>query len=540
MRTKETVLNSEPVWKALRAHYRRVRRLHLRELFKRDSRRAERFCLNAAGLFLDYSKNRITAETIKLLVALARARRLGTNMRAMFRGEKINRTEQRAVLHVALRNRSGQPIFVDGVDIVAEVRRVLARMEEFALAVRSGQWQGFTGRRIRNIINIGIGGSHLGPAMACQALKPYSLRELTVRFVSNVDATDFVEATRDLDPAETLFIVASKTFTTLETRENAITAREWLLAALRDAAAIGRHFVAVSARPAAAVEFGIPAENVFEFWDWVGGRYSLCSAVGLPLMLAIGPEKFGEMLDGFYAMDRHFMEAPFGANMPVLLALLGIWYGNFFGAETYAILPYDEYLHLFPAYVRQLDMESNGKSVDRAGRRVPYQTGPIVWGDTGTNGQHAFFQLMHQGTRLIPADFVGFRRSHNPVRDHHQKLLANLVGQTEALAFGRTRAEVRDVAPELLPYVTFEGNRPSNTILAEELSPRTLGALIALYEHKVFVQGVIWDIYSFDQWGVQLGKVLADRIVAELVAPVPEPQHDSSTNSLIRRLRDGL
>jgi len=533
-------LTDLPEWKALAAHYEEVRGTHLRELFARDPRRAERFTLSAEGLTLDYSKNRVTEETMLRLAALARACGVEAARAAMFAGEPINRTENRPVLHVALRNRSNTPIYVAGKDVMPEVNRVLDKMQAFARDIRGGAWRGFTGKRIRAIVNIGIGGSDLGPAMAYEALKPYSQRDLTVRFVSNVDATHIVEATRDLAPEETLFIVTSKTFTTQETMTNAQTARAWCLAALKDEKAVARHFVAVSTNAKEVARFGIDPQNMFEFWDWVGGRYSLCSAVGLALMVAISPERFIEMLGGFHAMDRHFAQAPLERNMPVLLGLLGVWYNNFFGAATYAILPYDQYLCRLPAYLQQADMESNGKSVDRQGRAVGWQTGPVIWGEPGTNGQHAFYQLIHQGAKLIPADFIGFCRSHNPVSDHHAKLMANCFAQTEALAFGRTAAEVagQGISSELVPHKVFEGNRPTNTILADKLTPAVLGALIALYEHKIFTAGVIWDIFSFDQWGVQLGKELAGKILPELIAPTePELRHDGSTNALIRRFR---
>jgi glucose-6-phosphate isomerase len=529
-----------PEWRRLAEHHAAVKDLHLRTLFAADAQRAERFTLEAAGLYLDYSKNRITGDTLPLLLALARACGLPEAIRAMFAGEKINATEQRAVLHVALRNRSNRPMLVDGRDVMPGVNAVLDRMAAFARRVRSGEWKGHTGRPIRAVVNLGIGGSDLGPAMACEALRPYSDRRLTVRFVSNVDGTHLAESTRDLNPAETLFIVASKTFTTQETMTNAQSARAWSLAALRDPAAVARHFVAASTAATEVKAFGIDPANMFEFWDWVGGRYSLCSAVGLPVMLAIGPERFVELLEGFHAMDRHFAESPLERNLPVVLGLLGVWYNNFFGAETHAILPYNQSLHRFPAYLQQADMESNGKSVDRQGRRVQWQTGPVVWGEPGTNGQHAFYQLIHQGTRLIPADFIGFCRSHNPLGDHHDKLMAHCFAQTEALAFGKTAEEVRaEGTPErLVPFKVFEGNRPTNTILADALDPRTLGALVALYEHRIFTQGVVWNVCSFDQWGVQLGKVLADGVLRELRAGAePAPAHDSSTNALIRRYR---
>ncbi len=524
----------------LRRHQREVAALHLRDLFARNPGRAERFSLEVGDLFLDYSKNRITPETVRLLLRLATASGLRPAIRDMFAGRRINVTENRAVLHVALRNRSNTPIRVDGQDVMPEVNAVLARMRTFARKVRSGAWLGYTGRRIRNIVNIGIGGSDLGPAMACEALRSYSDRDLTLRFVSNVDATHFAEATRDLDPAETLFIVASKTFTTQETMANAETARAWCLRALKQPAAVARHFVAVSTNAEKVAAFGIDVRNMFGFWDWVGGRYSLCSAIGLPLMIAIGPAHFDAMLDGFHAMDRHFATAPLARNMPVLMALLGVWYNNFFAAQSHAILPYDQYLSRFAAYFQQGDMESNGKSVSRDGRPVTWETGPVIWGEPGTNGQHAFYQLIHQGTKLIPCDFIGFCRSRNPIGDHHDKLMANFFAQTEALAFGKTEAQVvaEGVAPALAPHKVFQGNRPTNTLLADELSPRVLGQLIALYEHKIFTQGVLWNVYSFDQWGVELGKALAGRILPELVAKAsPALRHDASTNALIQRYR---
>jgi glucose-6-phosphate isomerase len=537
MASKRTQL---PEWKALNEHFKELKSFDLRTLFADDRDRGRRMTLEAAGLYLDYSKNRITDATVDRLIDLANACGLRAAIDDMFSGQPINATENRSVLHVALRNRSNSPITIDGRDVMPGVNAVLEKMASFARRIRSGEWLGHTGRRIRNVINIGIGGSDLGPAMACEALKPYSDRNLSVRFISNVDATHFEEQTHGLDAAETLFIVASKTFTTQETMTNAHTAREWVLASLKDEAAIARHFVAVSTNGPEVEKFGIDKANMFEFWEWVGGRYSLCSAIGLPVMVAIGPENFSAMLDGFHAMDRHFAEAPFEKNMPVMLAMLGVWYNNFFDAQCHAVLPYDQYLHRFPAHLQQLDMESNGKSVDKQGKRVRYQTGAVIWGEPGTNGQHAFYQLIHQGTKLIPADFIGFRRSCNPVGDHHDKLMANFFAQTEALAFGKTRKEVRaeGVKAKLAMHKVFEGNRPTNTILAEKLDPAVLGALVALYEHKVFVQGIIWDVYSFDQWGVQLGKVLAGRILEELVEEgLPEPGHDSSTNELMRRYR---
>jgi glucose-6-phosphate isomerase len=529
-----------PEWRRLIAHSRTMRRKHLRDLFAQDPKRARKFSLEAGDLFLDYSKNLVTGRTMNNLFALAERAGVKEGARRMFNGEKINETENRAVLHIALRNRSNRPILVDGQDVMPGVNRVLSDMSDLSDRVRQGLWTGHTGKRIRNVINIGIGGSDLGPGMACEALMPCSDRNLTVRFVSNVDGTHIVEATRDLDPAETLFIIASKTFTTQETMTNAETARAWCLAALKDRAAVAKHFVAVSTNAQKVTEFGIDTKNMFEFWDWVGGRYSLCSAIGLPLMIAVGPDHFVDMLEGFHAMDNHFLEAPLEKNMPVILALLGIWYNNFAGAQSHAILPYDQYLSRFPAYFQQGDMESNGKQVTRSGVRVEWDTGPIIWGEPGTNGQHAFYQLLHQGTKLIPCDFIGFCKSHNPVGDHHAKLMANFFAQTEALAFGKTEDQVRaeGVPEHLVPHKVFEGNRPTNTLLAEKLTPRVLGQLIALYEHKIFVQGWIWQIYSFDQWGVELGKALAGKILPELTSD-SEPAHDSSTNALIERYRKG-
>ena len=535
-----TPLTLRPSWHKLEEHYQKTRDLHLRTLFAQDSRRGERFALEAVGIYLDYSKNRITDETIRLLLELAASSGLRERIDAMFKGEKINVTENRAVLHVALRAPRDQSIFVDGENVVPEVHAVLDKMANFSNRVRSGAWTGYTGKRMRNIINIGIGGSDLGPSMAYDALQYYSDRNLTMRFVSNIDGNEFVEATRDLDPAETLFIVSSKTFTTLETLTNAHSAREWCVNALGSEQAVAKHFVAVSTNAVEVEKFGIDTANMFEFWDWVGGRYSYDSAIGLSLMIAIGPDHFQEMLAGFHEMDEHFRTAPFERNLPVLLGLLGIWYNNFFGAETVAILPYDHYLGRLSAYLQQLDMESDGKHVDLQGRQVDYQTGPIIWGQPGTNGQHAFYQLIHQGTKLIPCDFIGFNQALNPLGRHHDLLMANFFAQTEALAFGKTAEEVAaDGVPMYqVPHRTFEGNRPTNTILAERLTPETLGKLIALYEHKVFVQGTIWNINSFDQWGVELGKVLANRIIPELEsASDPELAHDSSTNTLIRRYR---
>ncbi len=528
-------------WRALGTHASDMEKVHLRALFNEDPGRAERMTLEAAGLFLDYSKNRVSDETIGMLMALAKARQVPEAIARMFAGERINETEGRAVLHTALRNRSNTPVLFDGKDVMPAVNDVLARMGRFAEAVRSGEWTGYTGKRIRNVINIGIGGSDLGPAMAAEALKPYSQRDLEVRFISNVDGTHFAEVTQGLDPAETLFIVASKTFTTQETMTNANTAKAWLLSSLAaPEAAVARHFVAVSTNAKGVAAFGIDTANMFEFWDWVGGRYSMCSAVGLPLMVAIGPDNFGRMLDGFHAMDRHFAEAPLERNMPVILALLGVWYNNFMNAQTHAVLPYDQYLHRFAAHLQQMDMESSGKYVGRDGHAVSWQTGPVIWGEPGTNGQHAFYQLIHQGTKLIPCDFIGFCQSQNPLGDHHAKLMSNFFAQTEALAFGKTRDEVEHEGVEglVIPHKVFEGNRPTNTLLADRLTPEILGALTGLYEHKVFVQGVVWNIFSFDQWGVELGKVLAGKILPELTASTdPVLNHDSSTNALIRRFR---
>ncbi|ABQ92691.1 glucose-6-phosphate isomerase [Roseiflexus sp. RS-1] len=535
-----TVLTHRPEWRALETHYHAICNVHLRQLFAEDPGRGERLTAEAAGLFFDYAKNRITDETLRLLIALAEACDLRARIDAMFRGERINATENRAVLHVALRAPRGAVILVDGANVVPEVHAVLDRMAAFAEQVRSGRWTGFTGKPIRNIVNIGIGGSDLGPVMAYEALRYYSDRNLTVRFVSNVDGSDFAEATRDLDPAETLFIVASKTFTTLETMTNARTARAWALAALGDEAAVARHFVAVSTNAAEVAKFGIDTANMFGFWDWVGGRYSMTSAIGLSTMIALGPERFHELLAGFHAMDEHFRTAPFDRNLPVIHGLLTIWYANFFGIETVAILPYDNYLKRFPAYLQQLTMESNGKSVTLSGAPVSYQTGMIYWGEPGTNGQHSFYQLLHQGTRLALCDFIGFAEPLNPLGNHHDLLMANMFAQAEALAFGKTTEEtLAEGTPEwLAPHRTFAGNRPSNTLLAERLTPATLGALVALYEHSVFTQGAIWDINPFDQWGVELGKALAGRIVPELMSEsAPHLAHDSSTNALIRRYR---
>lgn len=528
-------------WDALAAHYKMVSKLHLQQLFADDPQRGECMAIEAVGLYLDYSKNRVTDETLKLLLQLAEEAGLRARIDAMFRGEKINVTENRSVLHIALRAPQGASVVVDGKNVVPEVHRVLDRMADFSERVRSGAWKGHTGKRIRNVVNIGIGGSDLGPVMAYEALLHYSERSMTFRFISNIDGTDFTEAVRDLDPSETLFIVSSKTFTTLETMTNAQTARAWLLAGLGgDEKSIARHFVAVSTNASEVAKFGIDPANMFEFWDWVGGRYSMDSAIGLSTMVALGADNFRAMLDGFHQMDEHFRTAPFEANLPVLMGLLSLWYNNFFGAQTVAVLPYEQYLKRFPSYLQQLTMESNGKHVALDGKRVPRDTGPIYWGEPGTNGQHSFYQLIHQGTRMIPCDFIAFARPLNPLGRHHDILLANVFAQTEALAFGKTPDQVKaDGTPEwLVPHRVFEGNRPSNTILADRLTPATLGKLVALYEHAVFTQGVLWNIDSFDQWGVELGKVLAQRIIPELES-VSEPvlQHDSSTNALISLYR---
>ncbi len=541
MSPKTAALVTRPAWSALTAHHRAVADRHLRQLFAEDPRRAERFSAEGVGLFLDYSKNRITEETLRLLLQLAAECGLRERIEAMFGGQKINATEHRAVLHVALRAPRGASILVDGQNVVPEVHAVLDRMAAFAERVRSGAWRGHTGQRIRNVINIGIGGSDLGPVMAYEALRHYSERALCVRFVSNVDGADFLEATEGLDPAETLFIVSSKTFTTLETMTNAQTARDWLVRGLgADVKAVAKHFVAVSTNAQKVGEFGIDTENMFGFWDWVGGRYSMDSAIGLSTMIAVGAENFRAMLAGFHAMDEHFRSTPFERNLPVLLGLLGVWYTDFFGAQTVAVLPYEQYLKRFPAYLQQLTMESNGKHVTLEGLPVGVDTGPVYWGEPGTNGQHSFYQLIHQGTRLIPCDFIGFAHALTPLGRHHDMLLANVFAQGEALAFGKTPEQVRaEGTPEwLVPHRVFKGNRPSNTILAERLTPYTLGTLIALYEHAVFTQGAIWNINSFDQWGVELGKALAQAIIPELEAADDSAlNHDSSTNSLIRRYR---
>jgi len=536
----KTPLTQLPAWKALGAHYEEVEGQHLRDLFAQDPKRGERLTAEAEGIFLDYSKHRINDETLQLLFDLAQQSGLSEHIDAMFAGEKINITEKRAVLHTALRAPKGAVINVDGENVVPGVHEVLDRMSAFSDRVRSGGWKGYTGKRIRNVINIGIGGSDLGPVMAYEALRYYSQRDLTFRFVSNVDGTDFAEATHDLDPEETLFIISSKTFTTLETMTNAQTARQWSLAKLKDEKAVAKHFVAVSTNAQEVTKFGIDTANMFGFWDWVGGRYSMDSAIGLSTMLAIGPENFRALLAGFHAMDEHFHTAPFAENLPVIMGLLTVWYADFFGSETVAVLPYDQYLKRFPAYLQQLTMESNGKHVTLVGEEVNYETGPIYWGEPGTNGQHSFYQLIHQGTRLIPCDFIGFSKTLNPLGNHHDLLMANVFAQSEALAFGKTAEEVKtEGTPDwLVPHRVFEGNRPSNTILVEKLTPEVLGKLVALYEHSVFTQGVIWQIDSFDQWGVELGKVLAKRIIGELESVTPLPgKHDSSTNSLITRYR---
>ena len=535
-----TPLRERPAWSTLEKHYAGMRDLHLRDLFAADEGRGERLAVEGAGLYLDYSKNRITDETIGLLLELAVQSGLAGRIEAMFSGERINVSENRSVLHVALRMPKGASLVVDGVDVVAQVHKVLDRMAAFADRVRSGDWRGHTGKPVRNVVSIGIGGSDLGPVMAYEALRYYSRRDLTFRFVSNVDSTDFVEATRDLDPEETLFVVSSKTFTTLETMTNARSAREWTLAALGDEDAIAKHFVAVSTNAGEVAKFGISTDNMFGFWDWVGGRYSMDSAIGLSTMLAVGPDAFRELLAGFHELDEHFRTTPFERNLPVLMGLLAVWYGDFFGAQTVGVMPYSQYLKRFPAYLQQLTMESNGKHVTLDGRAVDYDTGAVFWGEPGTNGQHSFYQLIHQGTRLIPVDLIGFAKPLNPLRDHHDLLMSNVFAQAESLAFGKTEEEVRaEGTPEaIVPHRVMEGNRPTNVILAERLTPHTLGTLVALYEHSVFTQGTIWGIDSFDQWGVELGKVLATRIIPELESKgEPELGHDSSTNALIHRYR---
>jgi glucose-6-phosphate isomerase len=538
--TKRPVVKRD-AWRDLATHYKTIRKTHLRELFDSDPKRGERMTAEAVGLYLDYSKNRVTDATLKLLSRLARESRLQKRIDAMFRGEKINLTEKRAVLHTALRAPRGASVIVDGENVVPKVHAVLDRMADFAARLRNGEWKGHTGQRIRNVVNVGIGGSDLGPVMAYEALQSYSDRTMTFRFVSNIDGTDFVEAVRDLDASETLFIISSKTFTTLETMTNAQSARAWLLNSIGvDEKAIAKHFVAVSTNAAEVAKFGIDTANMFEFWDWVGGRYSMCSAIGLSTMVAIGPENFRAMLGGMHQMDEHFRTAPIDRNLPVLMGLLAVWYNDFFGAQTVAVLPYEQYLKRFPAYLQQLTMESNGKHVTLDGRRVAHQTGPIYWGEPGTNGQHSFYQLIHQGTRLIPCDFIAFVHPINPLGRHHDMLIANVCAQTEALAFGKTPGQVEaEGTPKwLVPHRVFEGNRPSNTILAERLTPETLGKLVALYEHSVFTQGTVWNIDPFDQWGVELGKVLAQRIIPELESKAePKLSHDNSTNNLIRYYR---
>ncbi|MGC1166283.1 MAG: glucose-6-phosphate isomerase [Solirubrobacterales bacterium] len=535
-------LRETPAWAELERHYEGIKDQHLRELFAADPERGERLVADGAGLHLDFSKNRISDETLMLLGELARQRGVEERREAMFEGEHINVSEDRAVLHVALRMPRHRSLVVDGVDVVKQVHETLDRMGDFAERVRSGEWLGHTGKPIRNVVNIGIGGSDLGPVMAYEALKHYSRRDLTFRFVSNVDGTDFVEATGDLDPEQTLFVVSSKTFTTLETMTNAHSAREWSLAGLGgDEAAVAKHFVAVSTNAGEVAKFGIDIDNMFGFWEWVGGRYSMDSAIGLSTMLAIGPGRFAEMLAGFHAMDEHFREAPPGSNLPMIMGLLAVWYSDFFGAQTCGVFPYDQYLHRFPAYLQQLTMESNGKHVSVDGARVDYETGAIYWGEPGTNGQHSFYQLIHQGTRLIPCDFIGFCHSNNPLGRHHDLLMSNVFAQGEALAFGKTAEQVREegTAEEVVPHRVMEGNRPSSTILADRLTPETLGTLVALYEHSTFTQGAVWGIDSFDQWGVELGKVLAVKIIPELEAGrEPKLRHDSSTNALIRRYRN--
>ena len=533
-------INKTDEWNALTAHSADIKSTHLRDLFADEPERAAAFRLEADGILLDYSKNRVTSETMDLLIALAEKSGLPEAIEQMFTGEEINQTEKRPVLHTALRAPKGDSLMVNGEDVNAEVHTVLERMSNFSERIRSGEWTGHTGKPIRNIVNIGIGGSDLGPVMATEALKAYAQRDLTVRFVSNIDGTHFAECTHDLNPEETLFIIASKTFTTQETLTNAHTARDWALAQLKDEAAVAKHFVALSTNEEAVAAFGIDTANMFEFWDWVGGRYSMCSAIGLSIMLYIGPANFKEMLAGFHAMDVHFRSQPLAQNMPVILGLLGVWYNNFFDAESHAILPYDQYLHRFAAYFQQGDMESNGKSTDRDGNPVDYQTGPVIWGEPGTNGQHAFYQLIHQGTKLIPADFIGFAQSQNPLGDHHDILMSNFFAQTEALAFGKTVEELQaeGVEERLFPYKAFSGNRPTNTIMAKLLTPYVLGQLIALYEHKIFTQGIVWNIFSFDQMGVELGKVLAKKILAEMQNADGFDGHDSSTRDLLQTFTD--
>jgi glucose-6-phosphate isomerase len=534
------LLRERPAWKALEQHYAEIAEVHLRQLFADDPERGERLTAEAAGLYLDYSKNRVTDETMRLLVQLAEESGVAERRDAMFRGDRINVSENRSVLHVALRMPKGTSLVVDGVDVVAQVHEVLDRMADFARRIRSGEWKGYTGKPIRNVINVGIGGSDLGPVMAYEALRHYSRRDMTFRFVSNVDSTDFVEATRDLYADETLFIISSKTFGTLETLTNAHSARDWVIGQLGDDEAVAKHFVAVSTNAEKVEAFGIDTANMFGFWDWVGGRYSMDSAIGLSTMIAIGPDHFGEMLAGFHDMDEHFRTAPLAENLPVLMGLLAVWYGDFFGAQTAGVMPYEQYLKRFPAYLQQLTMESNGKHVTLEGAHVDYDTGAIYWGEPGTNGQHSFYQLIHQGTRLIPVDLIGFGKTINPLGEHHDILSSNVFAQAQALAFGKTEEQVlaEGTSPEVAPHRVMEGNRPTNVILAEILTPRLLGTLVALYEHSVFTQGTVWDIDSFDQWGVELGKVLAVQIIPELTSDTePELKHDSSTNALIRRYR---
>jgi glucose-6-phosphate isomerase len=532
-------LTNSAAWQALEQHHEQFKDIHLKQLFEEDAERGTRYAVQVGSIYADYSKNLVSDETLQLLFTLARDRHVERLRDAMFNGEKINTTENRAVLHTALRNQGTEHITVDGDDVLPEVRAVLERMGDFATAVRSGSWLGHTGKRIKTVINVGIGGSDLGPVMVTEALKYYSQRDLSVRFISNIDATHFVETTRGLDPAETLFIIASKTFTTDETMTNAQTARMWLLDALHDESAVAKHFVAVSTNAEEVTTFGIDTANMFGFWDWVGGRYSLTSAIGLSIMLAIGADQFHELLEGFYVMDEHFRTAPLEQNLPVILGLIGVWYGNFFGAASEAILPYDQYLSRFAAYFQQGNMESNGKSVTKSGEAVGYDTGPVIWGEPGTNGQHAFYQLLHQGTRFIPCDFIGFAVPLNPLGEHHRKLIANLFAQTQALAFGKTAEQVRaeGVAEELVPHKVFNGNHPSTTLLLPQLTPHTLGQLIALYEHKIFVEGAIWDINSFDQWGVELGKVLAKDLYHELQHDSLQGNYDSSTTALLDAFR---
>lgn len=539
-KNEQGFINESRSWKLLENHYQKVKSIHLRQLFSEEPQRGERMVLEDLGVYFDFSKHRITTETLKLLLQLAEESKMRDSIDAMFRGEKINVTEERAALHIALRTPKGKSIMVDGENIVPKVHEVLDRMTDFSNRVRNGQWKGCTGKTIRNIVNIGIGGSDLGPVMAYEALRYYSQRSLTFRFISNIDGTDFVETTNNLNPEETLFIISSKSFTTQETMTNALTARKWILQQSKDQNSIARHFVAISTNLARVKEFGIHPENMFEFWDWVGGRYSLCSAIGLSTMLAIGPENFHSMLDGFHQMDEHFRKVPFNRNIPAMMGLLGIWYNNFFHAQTVAVLPYEQYLKRFPAYLQQLTMESNGKYVTIDGREISYQTGPIYWGEPGTNGQHSFYQLIHQGTKLVPCDFIAFMKPLHPIYNHHDLLIANVFAQAEALAFGKTQAELTDegICEKLIPHRTFEGNRPSSTMILEKLTPSSLGKIVALYEHSVFTQGVIWNIDSFDQWGVELGKLLAAKIVPELnCTTMPLLKHDSSTNHLIQRYR---